>query len=290
MKKRIMNTMTTKKVFLASCIVTAFVIMALCSNQVFISQDIQTLQSRQDWLQDRYSDARFERQWMRTDTERLIAERKVQDERHYAYRRFVNKRLRDIRVLQDERLESLYLQVLSYTVTVHVGRKSYGSGVILNSDTGYILTAAHVVEHCSDVIIQFYDGKRVYAERISVDPYGDVALLRVLPSYMAYLQLDRLYVAKIDELRIGESVFAVGTPYWMEDTVSCGVLSRKITNGSSYANDYLVIDAIGSPGSSGCPVFNFDLQIVGLITGPIDRYTRVASCVSIMKLFEDNQI
>lgn len=192
--------------------------------------------------------------------------------------------------VEEPQLEDLYLQVLSSVVTIHRENGGYGSGVIIDQDKGYILTAAHVTIHCDGIIVQLYNGERFYVEEIAVDSRGDVALLRVLPGYIAHLQIVELRIAELDGLNLGEEVFTISTPYYMEDIISYGVLSRKITNEvpgmSAYGYDYFIIDAIAGPGSSGCPVFDLDLNIVGLVIGPVGQYIRVASCATIRNLMK----
>ena len=138
---------------------------------------------------------------------------------------------------------------------------SYGSGFILKDN--YIMTNFHVVEDASEVIVSLSDRREFLAEVIGVDPLSDLAVLEVRDD-----DLPTVTVGNSDELKVGDWVVAIGSPFSFDFSVTAGIVSAK---GRSIQNNnignyvpFLQTDVAINPGNSGGPLFNRDGEVVGI--------------------------
>ena len=140
-----------------------------------------------------------------------------------------------------------------------------GSGVIISSD-GYILTCAHVVSGASNITVSIGD-KDYPATLVGEDTTSDIAVVKVDAT-----GLTPATVGDSDNLKVGESVMAVGNPLGeLGGTVTSGIVSalnRSVTiQGTSSTNTMSLIqmDASVSPGNSGGGLFNMNGELIGLV-------------------------
>jgi len=142
------------------------------------------------------------------------------------------------------------------------GRKqlqSMGSGFIVSQD-GLILTNNHVVEGADEIYVRFNDRKELKATLIGADKKSDLAVLKV--------EADDLPAVKFGQskhLKVGEWVFAIGSPFGFDYTVTAGIVSAK---GRSLPNEnyvpFIQTDVAINPGNSGGPLFNMSGEVVGI--------------------------
>ena len=142
-----------------------------------------------------------------------------------------------------------------------------GSGMILQSD-GYILTNNHVVAEAvsgADVIVTFADGHEQPAELVGATPDYDLAVIRVDET-----GLEPLVLGDSDNVVVGDSVLAVGSPLGLEATVTTGIVSalhRPVKAGESAEAafiDAIQTDAAINPGNSGGPLVNSAGEVIGI--------------------------
>ena len=138
---------------------------------------------------------------------------------------------------------------------------SYGSGFILKDN--YILTNFHVVEDATEVIVSLSDRREFIAEIVGVDPLSDLALLKVEGK-----NLPQVNTGNSDDLKVGDWVVAIGSPFSFDFSVTAGIVSAK---GRSIQNNnignyvpFLQTDVAINPGNSGGPLFNLDGKVVGI--------------------------
>ncbi len=141
---------------------------------------------------------------------------------------------------------------------------SSGAGWVYDSN-GYIVTNAHVVQNARRVSVEFYDGRVVRGTVAGLDPYTDIAVIRiedrslVFPAQRATQRLPRL----------GDRVYAFGSPFGFKFSMSEGIVSGlgREAAGSNviggYTN-YIQTDAAVNPGNSGGPIVNTDAQVIGM--------------------------
>ena len=145
-----------------------------------------------------------------------------------------------------------------------------GSGVIISED-GYIVTNNHVVEGADLVDITLYDNTIYPATVIGTDPATDLALLKIDATGLQAIEM-----GDSDNLRLGEWVLAIGSPYDLRSTITAGIVSAKGRSFPNYTGEYRVesfiqTDAAVNPGNSGGALLNASGQLVGINTSIISR-------------------
>ncbi len=140
-----------------------------------------------------------------------------------------------------------------------------GSGVIVDK-AGYIVTNYHVVEGVDSLEVQLSDGRRATASVVGSDPLVDLAVLKT--------ELGNLHAAEwgdSDKIDVGEWVWALGSPFGFQKSITFGILSAKERRGitterSSVYQEFLQTDAAVNPGNSGGPLVNYEGKIIGINT------------------------
>ncbi len=142
-----------------------------------------------------------------------------------------------------------------------------GSGFFIRED-GHLLTNFHVIEGETRLAVTIFrrEGQEFRRQKVedvvivATNPFLDLALLRapLPPGYRATL----LYLAPSDEVRDGDSVFAIGNPLGLERSVSHGIVSRR--NRAEEGLAYIQTTAQINPGNSGGPLFNAHGEVIGV--------------------------
>jgi S1-C subfamily serine protease len=147
-----------------------------------------------------------------------------------------------------------------------------GSGFVLDKD-GEIVTNAHVVSEgqgaslsrAKQVYVEFADRNRVAAQVLGVDPFADVALLKVNPDG---LQMVPLSLGDDAKLQVGDPVAAIGSPFGEQQSLSVGVVSAKDRSVKSLTQfqieNAIQTDAAINPGNSGGPLLDANADVVGI--------------------------
>jgi S1-C subfamily serine protease len=133
---------------------------------------------------------------------------------------------------------------------------SYGSGFFVNPD-GVILTNVHVLNGAYQAFV-LIKGKNVLPVKvvIALDKMHDIAVLQVGAKNTPYLKL-----GDSDNASMGDDIYTIGSPVGLAGTVSKGIISQIRVSGLS---KLLQTDAAISPGSSGGPMLNRDLEVIGI--------------------------
>ncbi len=134
-----------------------------------------------------------------------------------------------------------------------------GSGFIVSPD-GYILTNAHVVANADEVTVKTTDRREYTAKVVGADEKTDVAVLKIDAKNLPTVKLGRP-----DELRPGEWVVAIGSPFGFENSVTAGIVSAtsRAMPGGNYT-PFIQTDVAVNPGNSGGPLFNMNGEVVGI--------------------------
>ncbi|CAM9474357.1 unnamed protein product [Lampetra planeri] len=146
---------------------------------------------------------------------------------------------------------------------------SSGSGFLVSED-GLILTNAHVVTHKRDLVavkVQLTSGDTYEAWPLHVDMHANIAIIKI----NAQQKLPVLRLARSAELRPGEFVVAIGSPFKLQNTVTTGIVSTAQRGGQELGledsdHDYIQTDAMVNYGSAGGPLVNLDGEVVGINT------------------------
>ncbi len=137
--------------------------------------------------------------------------------------------------------------------------QSLGSGLIISAD-GEVLTNNHVVADADEVIVRLSDRREFVAKVIGTDERSDVALLRIDATDLPVVR-----IGSSRDLKVGEWVLAIGSPFGFEHSVTAGIVSAK---GRSLPREsyvpFIQTDVAINPGNSGGPLFNLDGEVVGI--------------------------
>jgi serine protease Do len=143
--------------------------------------------------------------------------------------------------------------------------QSGGSGFFITTD-GYIMTNRHVVEKAEDLRITTSDDREFEAKLIGVDPYLDLAVIKVDSDK----PFPALPLGSSDALRVGEWVVAIGNPIMYRNSVTAGVVSGKGRRLNAFdraeLGDYIQTDAAINFGNSGGPLLNARGEVIGINT------------------------
>lgn len=162
-------------------------------------------------------------------------------------------------------LEDTIAEVNPSVVSIVVSGKdtqALGAGTII-SDDGYVITNAHVAEGAEDISVILSNDEEYAATLIGIDVKTDIALLKVDNPH----NFVPAVFADSDLVRVGNTVFAIGNPFGLGNSVSLGIISAKerdIEKGP-YDN-FLQTDTAINQGNSGGPLFNSDGEMVGMNT------------------------
>jgi len=137
-----------------------------------------------------------------------------------------------------------------------------GSGFIIDRD-GYIVTNNHVVDGADTITVVLKDETEYPAKVIGRDPVTDIALIKI----EAKGNLPTVPLGSSADLKVGEWVTAIGSPFGLQYTVTAGIVSAKgRAIGSGPYDDFIQTDASINPGNSGGPLINMKGEVVGINT------------------------
>lgn len=142
--------------------------------------------------------------------------------------------------------------------------RSLGSGVIIDSINGYIVTNNHVVERAESIKIVLYDDREFEAEVVGTHEQTDLAVLKIDAK-----ELSQVNMGNSDDLMPGEWVIAIGSPFGinLNHTVTAGIISatgRSDVISARNFEDFIQHDAAINPGNSGGGLFNLDGELIGI--------------------------
>jgi serine protease Do len=141
---------------------------------------------------------------------------------------------------------------------------SLGSGVVISAD-GYVVTNNHVVgENVREITIALSDKREIRGRVVGTDPATDIALLKIDVTGVPLLAW-----ADSSQLKIGEWVLAIGSPFQLSQTVTAGIISATGRTNVGFADyeDFIQTDAAINPGNSGGALVNSRGELVGINTG-----------------------
>jgi serine protease Do len=141
--------------------------------------------------------------------------------------------------------------------------QSLGAGTIISAD-GYILTNHHVVDGAESLKIHLFDKRELEARVIGSDPESDIALIKIDATGLPVAK-----IGKSENIKVGEWVLAIGSPFGFERSATAGIVSAtgRHVPGEEGAYNYvrfIQTDVAINPGNSGGPLLNLDGEVVGI--------------------------
>ena len=179
-----------------------------------------------------------------------------------------------IDVKQASSVSDLSIQVR--VIPPYTPRTDQGSGVIVSKD-GFLLTNRHVVVDSSEIHVTLGDGRRLKADVVGTDKQTDLAVLKVEAE-----GLIPIVWGDSDRCRVGTPVWAVGSPFGLDQTVTFGILSGKhrLVEDSTHYQDFMQSDVAVNPGNSGGPLVDARGALVGINTAIVgESYQGVSFAV-----------
>jgi 2-alkenal reductase len=146
------------------------------------------------------------------------------------------------------------------------GTHGAGSGFIWDA-AGHVVTNHHVVEGAARVAVRLDNGEAIPARVIGMAPNSDLAVLRLSDTRAA---LHAIPIGNSTDLKVGQSVFAIGNPFGLSRSLSTGVISalerRLPTGGGREIVGVIQTDAAINPGNSGGPLLDSAGRLIGVNT------------------------
>jgi len=146
--------------------------------------------------------------------------------------------------------------------------RDIGSGIVYDYD-GHIVTNNHVVENADKISVIFHDGNSLKATVVGADPFADLAVIKVNATASVFHPLT---LGDSSNLRIGDAVAAIGSPFGLTGSMTSGIVSQvgrllvtPDTENFSIPN-VIQTDAAINPGNSGGPLLNMQGQVIGINT------------------------
>jgi 2-alkenal reductase len=172
-------------------------------------------------------------------------------------------------VEQQDILVNLYQRVSPSIVAIQTS-SGLGSGFVYDGQ-GYVVTNFHVVDGANQVEVDFMSGYKAYGNVVGTDLDSDLAVVKVdAPAE----QLKPVALGNSDELKVGQSVVAIGNPFGLNGTMTLGIVSalgrtsesaHTTADGTFFtAGDLIQTDAAINPGNSGGPLLNLNGEVVGV--------------------------
>ncbi len=142
-------------------------------------------------------------------------------------------------------------------------KNSLGSGVIIDSSQGLVLTNNHVIDKADTIMVTLNDGRQLSAKLVGTDPEADVAIIQIPAE-----SLTMLPIADSSQLKVGDFVVAIGNPFGLGQTVTSGIVSALGRSGLGIEGyeDFIQTDASINPGNSGGALVNLRGELVGMNT------------------------
>jgi S1-C subfamily serine protease len=151
--------------------------------------------------------------------------------------------------------------------TSRTGQDAGGSGFILSPE-GFIVTNCHVAEGSDNIEVELQDGRVFPANLTGLDPYTDLAVLKIYTENLPYISF-----RNEGELKVGQLSIAIGNPFGFQATVTTGVISalgRTLQSRTGRMIDNVIqTDAALNPGNSGGPLVDSSGRVIGVNTAII---------------------
>ncbi len=175
------------------------------------------------------------------------------------------------RILEENKDSVVYIESKKTILSVFGRAVSTvsGSGFII-SENGYIVTNNHVISDAENITVMSTDGIKYEAELVGADSFNDIAVIKIDAEGLNPMEL-----GDSDDVKQGELVFALGSPFTLQNTITFGIASgvkRKIELDNGFEiDDVIQTDAAINPGNSGGPLLNSNGQVIGVNTAIISK-------------------
>ncbi len=146
-------------------------------------------------------------------------------------------------------------------------KSSLGSGVIIDSDKGYIITNQHVIDEANEIKIIFNNKEEIIAKLIGEDKKTDIAVLQFNTKELK-TKIKDVKLSNLKEVEVGDFVVAIGNPYGLSQTVTTGIVSALGRGGIGIngVENFIQTDAAINQGNSGGALLDHKGELIGMNT------------------------
>jgi serine protease Do len=162
-------------------------------------------------------------------------------------------------------------------------RSGLGSGVIIDGKAGHVVTNHHVIAKANVIKVTTADKREFEGRLLGSDPRSDVAVVKIDTDTI----LPEATMGESDDLMIGETVIAIGSPFGLTHTVTTGVVSavgRSVRGDGGIYRNFIQTDASINPGNSGGPLLNIDGELIGINTAIYQNAQGIGFAIPINKV------
>jgi serine protease Do len=168
---------------------------------------------------------------------------------------------------KEDALRDFWRRFFGEDLPEEFGQQGLGSGFIIQRD-GTILTNNHVIENAQKIVVRLADDRQFTAKVIGSDEKTDLAVIKI--DVKGDLPVAPL--GDSDQLKVGEWILAMGSPFGLQNRVTAGIVSAKSRQiGAGPYDDFIQTDASINPGNSGGPMINASGEVVGINTAIFSR-------------------
>ena len=162
-----------------------------------------------------------------------------------------------------EKVRPSVVRIDTYKGSISNPKRGLGSGVIFTKD-GYIITNSHVIETAENIVVTLFNGEKYTGILVNYTPEYDIAVLKIEAKGLKPAEF-----GNSDELKLGQTVIAIGNPLSFGWTVTVGVVSglhRQMKIGRRIYRNLIQTDAAINKGNSGGPLINTEGKVIGINT------------------------
>ena len=199
-------------------------------------------------------------------------------------------------LINQRKVSDLYAENVSAIVSIINEDEGYGTGFIIDSQKGLIISAFHLIDEKQSIEdqrfrVRFQTNKFeiiLFGDIITFDKQNDIILIKFDPKEIRHLKIPKLKFAL--KTFIGERVYCIGNPAELLNVVSFGIMSSGFIfdDNINFPQPYQISDIHIINGNSGSPVFNFENKVVGMVVRYFGSYTSLVPSTSIEKFINDN--
>jgi serine protease Do len=172
----------------------------------------------------------------------------------------------EIRIFNDPFLKRELKKYKAFRMLDNKRFVSFGSGVVIDAKHGLIVTNAHLVSMEKAITVTLKDGRHYEAKKIGADNETDIAVIKIKAK-----NLTEINFADSNEIKVGDFVVAIGSPFGLKQSVTSGIVSalNRSNLGIEHLENFIQTDAPINIGNSGGALVNMQGQLIGINTALI---------------------
>ena len=199
-------------------------------------------------------------------------------------------------LVNQRKVVDLYAENVSTIVLVTNEAEGYGTGFVIGKQKGLIISAFHLIDEKQSIkdqrfIITLQTNKSeiyLFGDIVAFDKSNDIILIKVNPSKIKHLKISKLKFES--KIFVGERIYCIGNPANLLNITSFGIISSSFIfdDNEMFPQPYQLSDIHIIGGNSGCPVFNFENKVVGMVVRYFGSYVMIVPATSIIKFLGEN--